>query len=149
MDEYHKSGNFASVASRNVGSWFRRRVGKVDERGGDVRETVDYALSDYSMESHGDLRWVTVKCDVVPRDRICGWWQLTEPRRKDETKGGGGWRGEDMRRGWIGIWRVCRNKENVVKGIIHTMKTDKRTQMQSFDSLYHLINSIVIRLKQN
>ena len=60
------------MASRNVGSWFRRRVGKGDEREGDVRETVDYALSDYQMESQGDLRLVSMKNKMMKTRRLPG-----------------------------------------------------------------------------
>lgn len=59
-------GNF----SRNVGSWFRRRVGKgEDTRVGEVRESEGYYRTDYVMESEGDMRYCPACIEVNDRRR--------------------------------------------------------------------------------
>ena len=59
-------GNF----SRNVGSWFRRRVGKgEDTKVGDVKETAAFNPIDYSMEVEGDVRYCPASIEVNDRRR--------------------------------------------------------------------------------
>ena len=59
-------GNF----SRNVGSWFRRRVGKgEDTKVGDVKETTAFNPIDYSMEVEGDVRYCPASIEVNDRRR--------------------------------------------------------------------------------
>ena len=59
-------GNF----SRNVGSWFRRRVGKgEDTKTGEVRESTKFYPSDFQMESEGDLRYCPACIETNDRRR--------------------------------------------------------------------------------